>query len=76
LTLSHVALDGPGWRISYPGLVPHGGYLDSEYGLVVAHAHGPKNFVMRYEDPSVHGAKTLGMNSWIDFSGKTPKLLD
>jgi hypothetical protein len=76
LTLGYVGLDGPGWRISYPGLGPHGGYLDSEYGLVVAYAHGPKNFVMRYEDPSVEGAKLLGTNSWIDFSGKTPKLLD
>jgi len=76
LTLGHVALDGPGWRISYPGLVPHGGYLDPEYGLVVAHAHGPKNFVMRYEDPSVNGAKTLGTNSWIDFTGQLPKLRD
>ena len=53
LALGYVGLDGPGWRISYPGIVPHGGYLDSESGLIVAHAHGPKNFVMRYEDPSV-----------------------
>ncbi|MBL4797546.1 MAG: hypothetical protein JKY50_09040 [Oleispira sp.] len=76
LTLGYVGLDGPGWRISYPGLVPHGGYLDPEYGLVVAHAHGPKNFVMRYEDPSVEGAEILGTNSWVDLSGKTPRLLD
>ncbi len=76
LTLGHVDLNGKGWRISYPGLVPHGGYLDPEHGLVVAHAHGPKNFVMRYEDPSVKGAKTLNGNSWIDFTGKAPKLLD
>ncbi len=76
LTLGYVGLDGPGWRISYPGLVPHGGYLDPEYGLVVAYAHGPKNFVMRYEDPSVEGAELLGTNSWIDMTGKVPKLLD
>jgi len=75
LTLGHVGLNSKAWRISYPGLVPHGGYLDSEYGLVVAHAHGPKNFVMRYEEPSVQGSKLLGTNSWIDFTGKTPKLL-
>jgi hypothetical protein len=75
LTLGHVDIGGQAWRISYPGLVPHGGFLDSDYGLVVAHAHGPKNFVMRYEDPSVKGAETLGKNSWIDLSGKTPKLL-
>ena len=76
LTLGHVGLAGQGWRISYPGLGPHGGFLDSEYGLVVAYAHGPKNFVMRYEEPSVKNTETLGTNSWIDFSGKTPKLLD
>jgi hypothetical protein len=76
LTLGHVGLDGQAWRISYPGLGPHGGFLDSEYGLVVAYAHGPKNFVMRYEEPSVNGAELLGTNSWIDLSGETPKLLD
>lgn len=76
LTLGYVGLDGSGWRISYPGLVPHGGYLDPEYGLVVAYAHGPKNFVMRYEELSVQGAELLGTNSWIDFTGKEPKLLD
>jgi hypothetical protein len=76
LTLGYVGLDGTGWRISYPGLVPHGGYLDPEFGLVVAYAHGPKNFVMRYEDPSVEGAELLGTNSWVDLSGETPKLLD
>ena len=75
LTLGHVGLDGPGWRISYPGLVPHGGYFDAEYGLVVAYAHGPKEFVMRYEEPSVAGTETLGSNPWIDFSGKSPQLL-
>lgn len=75
LTLGHVGLDGPGWRISYPGLGPHGAFLDSDYGLVVAHAHGPETFVMRYEEPSVDGAELLGTNSWIDFSGKTPKVL-
>jgi len=76
LTLGHVSIDGQAWRISYPGLVPHGGFLDPEYGLVVAYAHGPKNFVMRYEEPSVDGAELLGTNSWIDLTGKTPKLLD
>ncbi len=76
LTLGHVGIHGPGWRISYPGLGPHGGFLDPEHGLVVAYAHGPKTFVMRYDEPSVRGAKLLGTNSWIDFSGKIPKLLD
>lgn len=76
LTLGHVGINGEAWRISYPGLVPHGGFLDPEYGLVVAYAHGPKNFVMSYEEPSVEGAALLGTNSWIDLTGKTPKLID
>jgi len=75
LTLGYVGLNSKAWRISYPGLVPHGGYLDSDYGLVVAYAHGPKNFVMRYEESSVAGTETLNDNPWIDFSGDKPKLL-
>ena len=76
LTLGYVGLEGQAWRISYPGLGPHGGFLDADYGLVVAFAHGPKNFVMRYEEPSVEGAELLGTNSWIDLTGEAPKLLD
>ncbi|QZO14904.1 hypothetical protein [Pseudoalteromonas piscicida] len=76
LTLGQVSNHSNAWRISYPGLVPHGGFLDSEYGLVVAYAHGPKNFVMRYEDPSVMGAELLGTNAWIDFTSESPQLLD
>jgi hypothetical protein len=63
------------WRISYPGLVPHGGFFDAADGLVVAHAHGPSTFVMRYADPSVDGAATLNDNPWIDFSDARPVLL-
>ncbi|WP_239412566.1 hypothetical protein [Photobacterium sp. OFAV2-7] len=76
LTLGHVPSDGEAWRISYPGLVPHGGFLDAPYGLVVAYAHGPEHFVMRYEEPSVEGTETLGTNAWIDFSSDVPKLLE
>ena len=74
LTLGHVGLVGTGWRISYPGLGPHGGFLDAEYGLVVAYAHGPKKFVMRYEESAIAGEKSLGTNPWIDLSRETPKL--
>lgn len=76
LALSKIELNNPGWRISYPGLVPHGGFLSAKSGLAVAYAHGPKNFVMRYKEPSVEGAEFLGTNSWIDFTGNIPKLLD
>lgn len=76
LTLGHVGLDDQAWRISYPGLVVHGAYLDAEYGLVVAYAHGPEKFVMRYEEPSIEGTRLLNTNPWIDFSGDKPRLLD
>lgn len=76
LILGYVPTDGDAWRISYPGLGPHGGFLDAPYGLVVAYAHGPEHFVMRYEEPSVEGSETLGSNPWIDFSDDAPKLLD
>ena len=76
LRFGMVHQNGKAWRISYPGLVPHGGYFDAPDGLVVAHAHGPRNFVMRYEDMSVEGHETLGDNPWIDFSTEAPVLLD
>ena len=76
LHFGKVGEDDKAWRISYPGLVPHGGYFDAPHGLVVAYAHGPKHFVMRYEDTSVQGHETLGDNPWIDFSKETPLLLD
>lgn len=75
LRFGRVGERGLAWRISYPGLVPHGGFFDAADGLVVAYAHGPASFVMRYEDPSVDGAATLNDNPWIDFSGSRPVLL-
>lgn len=76
LRFGKVGEEAQAWRISYPGLVPHGGYFDAQHGLVVAYAHGPKSFIMRYEDESVRGYETLGGNPWIDFSGEEPVLLD
>jgi len=75
LRFGRVGERGFAWRISYPGLVPHGGFFDAPDGLVVAHAHGPASFVMRYDDPSVDGAATLDDNPWIDFSAERPRLL-
>jgi hypothetical protein len=75
LRLGRVGERGLAWRISYPCLVPHGGFFDAADGLVVAYAHGPASFVMRYEDPSVDGAATLNDNPWIDFTANRPVLL-
>lgn len=73
---SEVKTGSRGWRVSYPGLVPHGGYFDAPHGLVVAHAYGPKLFVMRYEAPAVKASERLNDNPWIDFTVDPPRLLD
>lgn len=75
LRLGAIEANGKAWRISYPGLVPHGGYFDAPHGLVVAYAHGPRNFFMRYEDPSVDGFELLADNPWIDFQKDKADLL-
>lgn len=76
LRFGFVSGNNKAWRISYPGLVPHGGYFDAKHGIVIAYAHGPENFVMRYEDSSVDASETLNDNPWIDFSAQPPKLLE
>lgn len=76
LRFGTVSGNGKAWRISYPGLIPHGGFFNAEHGLVIAFAHGPEHFVMRYEDPSIDYSETLNGNPWIDFSTRPPLLLD
>ncbi|WP_198672826.1 hypothetical protein [Photorhabdus sp. CRCIA-P01] len=75
LSIGCVEAGDPAWRLSYPGLGMHAAFLDAEDGLIVAFAHGPKHFVMRYDEPSVDGAEMLGTNPWIDFSVDIPKLV-
>lgn len=74
LSVGPVEAVGPALRLSYSGLVPHAAFLNAPYGLTVAYAHGPKHFVMRYDDPGIEGAELLGTNPWVDFSGGQPKL--
>ncbi|UWQ32429.1 hypothetical protein K3555_18145 [Leisingera sp. M527] len=76
LTLGHVGPEGEAWRISYPGIRPHGGFLNPEYGLVVAYAHGPEQFEIHFDADNVAGSRLNGTNAWIDFSGDKPVLLD
>lgn len=76
LTLGYVGLDSDAWRLSYPGLQPHGGFLDSESGLIVAYAHGPEQFTIHFDADNIAGSKLVGTNPWIDTSGETPELLD
>lgn len=67
LQMSRVASSGPGWRLSYPGLTPHGGHFHAEDGLVIAYITGPSTWTMRYEAPGIAGERMLGKNPWIDF---------
>ncbi|WP_085909264.1 hypothetical protein [Kiloniella majae] len=76
LTFGYVDLDGAAWRVSYPGIRPHGGFLDPEFGLVIAYAHGPEEFIIHFDEKNLAGSKLVGTNPWIDQSGVTPKLLD
>lgn len=74
LTVEKVDLDDQAVRLSYPGLAMHAGYMDPKQGLIVAYAHGPERFVVRFEEPSVSRAELLDTNAWVDFSGDMPKL--
>lgn len=73
LSLSRIQPHGQGWRLSYPGLTPHGAYMDAEDGICIAHIIGPKTWVMRYDAPETGGANMLGKNPWVDFSNNRAK---
>jgi hypothetical protein len=59
-----------GWRLSYPGLTPHGGHFHATDGLVVAYITGPGEWRMRYQAPGLEGVAMLGSNPWIDFAAR------
>lgn len=73
--VDEVSLDDQAVRVSYHGLGMHAGIMDAKQGLIVAYAHGPKEFTMRYEANVPH-AELLGTNPWIDFSGEMPVVLE
>ena len=71
VTIPAVAPDATtGWRLGYPGLLPHGAFMrrGDGAGLVVAHITGPTVWTMNYADEAE--------NPWIDFAGAEPVLLD
>lgn len=76
LTVCPIELNGPAIRLSYPGVGMHAGYMDPSHGLIVAFAHGPEHFVIRFEEPSMKYAELLNTNAWVDFSGDVPTLFD
>jgi hypothetical protein len=68
LQMERVAPGEPAWRLSYPGLVPHGAYFHAQDGLCIAYITGPQTWTMRYEAPVLTGADMLGKNPWINFN--------
>lgn len=70
LQMSRVEPAAVGWRLSYPGLTPHGGHFHAADGLCIAYITGPEIWTMRYEAPGLAGAEMLGKNPWIDFDAK------
>lgn len=70
LHMARVETKGRGWRLSYPGLTPHGGHFHAESGLCVAQITGPQVWTMRYESPGLAGEQLLGTNPWIDFNDR------
>jgi hypothetical protein len=67
LRIPRVDPAGAGWRLSYPGLTPHGGHFLAEDGLCIAYITGPTAWTMRYKAPGLPGETMLGKNPWIDF---------
>jgi len=74
LSLGYVQRSLGAIRLSYPGLNPHGAFMqsipsanDSEGGLCIAQIHGPREWLMQYAN--------LGANSWCDFSDSSKPLL-
>lgn len=70
LQMSRVEPSVRGWRLSYPGLTPHGGHFHAEDGLCIAYITGPQVWTMRYDAPGLAGGEMLGTNPWIDFGSK------
>lgn len=73
VTADAVGPDDKAFRISYPGLTIHGGFMPVD-GVAVGIAHGPWKFVIRHEEPSVPNSQLLGTNPWIDYRGDIPRL--
>ncbi len=70
LLMAKVVPGEKAWRLSYPGLTPHGAHFHSEMGLCIAYITGPEVWTMRYEAPGFSAEDGLGDNPFIDFSSK------
>nr|KAJ9631430.1 hypothetical protein H2204_008157 [Knufia peltigerae] len=74
LTVLEINPAGPAIRLSYPGLGMHAGYMDPARGLIVAYAHGPESFTIRFEESAVTHSALQNTNDWVDFSNEMPTL--
>lgn len=63
-------------RLSYSGLLPHAALMSAESGVIVAFAHGPKEFDMQFNDPGISHPELMDTNPWIDYSSEVPVLLN
>jgi hypothetical protein len=54
----------------------HAGWMEPKQGLVVAFAHGPESFTIRFDEPSAANAVLLNTNPWVNFSSEVPQLYD
>ncbi len=70
LQMARVEPGEKAWRLSYPGLTPHGAYFHAEVGLCIAYITGPATWTMRYKVPIAPGAGMLGENPFIDFDAE------
>ncbi|MGV2846079.1 hypothetical protein ACE1OG_19635 [Aeromonas hydrophila] len=69
--IDKVGLEDKAVRVSYHGLGMHAGLMDAKQGLLVAFAHGPRAFTMRYQADVPH-AQLLGTNPWADVGISLP----
>ncbi len=69
-----IAENGPAVRLSYPGMGTHAGYMDPKDGLIVAYAHGPESFVIRFKESTAPHVEMLNTNPRVDFTAPVPKL--
>ncbi|WP_288821214.1 hypothetical protein [uncultured Leclercia sp.] len=76
--VDYVGLNDKAVRVSYHGKGMHAGIMDAKEGMIVAFAHGPESFTMRYDAPKkdIPHEELLGTNPWIDFKGDYPTVLD
>lgn len=70
LQMAKVVPGEKAWRLSYPGLTPHGAYFHAEQGLCIAYITGPAVWTMRYEAPAIANVAMLGENPFIDFTSQ------